>query len=137
MTTWARLFVDAFDSHEGSRVAALVAPDVRWEDVAAGIVFENPAALGAFIDVSDEFSKDYRFTLVSEHVSAARYALEWEMAGTNTGAFQGAPATKKHYCIRGVSIGSFDADGKIKENRDYYNVAELMQQLGVRPADEG
>jgi steroid delta-isomerase-like uncharacterized protein len=131
---WAWQYVDAFDSHQGARLAALVASDVQWEDVAAGIVFDSPAALAAFVAVSDAFSNDYRFTLVSEHVSETRYAVEWEMAGTNTGAFRGASATNRPFRLRGVSIGTFDAEGKVKENRDYYNVADLVQQLGLSPA---
>ena len=131
MDGWARQFVEAFDSHDGSRVAALVARKFRWEDLGAGVVFDDRDALAAFLAVSDQFSKDYRFTLVSEQVNAARYALEWEMMGTNTGPFLGGPPTNKRYRIRGVSIGSFDADGKITANRDYYNAAELAQQLRV------
>ena|SRR5689334_15017668 len=129
MNAWAQQFVEAFDSHDGTRVAALVAQDIGWEDVAARITFDSPEALAAFVGVSDAFSNDYRFTLVSEQVSENCYAVEWEMAGTNTGAFQGGAPTNRSFCIRGVSVGSFDADGKIKVNRDYYNVAELVQQL--------
>src|SRR5207237_2737817 len=85
----AQRFVEALDSHDGSRVAALMASEFRWEDLGAGLVFENADALVAFIAGCDAFSTDYRFTLVSEQVSEVDYALEWEMAGTNTGTFRG------------------------------------------------
>jgi steroid delta-isomerase-like uncharacterized protein len=134
VTTWGQRFADAFDSHDGSRLAALLAPTVQWEDIAAGIVFNDPRSLAVFIDeVMVQFSPDYRFALVSEQVNAERYVVEWEQIGTNTGVFQGAPATNKRYRLRGVSVGRFDGDGRIIENRDYYNPAELLQQLGVHP----
>ena len=125
MTVWAERFVKALDSHQGARVVALMASEFRWEDLGAGLVFENADALVAFIAGCDAFSTDYRFTLVSEQVSEVDYALEWEMAGTNTGTFRGRRATNKQYCIRGASIGRFDDDGQIKENRG------LLQRRGA------
>src|SRR5690242_7075091 len=100
MTAWARRFIEALDSHQGSRVVALMASEFRWEDLAAGLVFDNADVLGAFIAGCDAFSTDCRFTLVTEQVSETSYALEWEMAGTNTGTFRGRPATNKRYRIR-------------------------------------
>jgi hypothetical protein len=35
-----------------------------------------------------------------------------------------------------VSIGQLDADGKIKQNRDYWNMAALLTELGILPASE-
>jgi len=129
MTGWAERFVEALDSHQSSRVVALMASEFRWEDLGAGLVFDNADVLAAFIAGCDAFSTDYRFTLVSEQVSETSYALEWEMAGTNSGTFRCRPATNKRYCIRGASIGRLDDAGRITENRDYYNAADLARQL--------
>jgi steroid delta-isomerase-like uncharacterized protein len=73
---------------------------------------------------------------VSEQASGDRYALEWEMVGTNTGEAGGLPATNKAFRIRGVSVGIVDADGKIKRNRDYWNMADYLMQVGLMPAPE-
>jgi steroid delta-isomerase-like uncharacterized protein len=136
VTTWGERFADAFDSHDGTKLAALLAPDIKWEDIAAGMTFTGPQALTTFIDeVMIPFSNDYRFTLVSEHVTSECYAVEWEQTGTNTGPFQGAAATNQRYRLRGVSVGRFDANGQVIENRDYYNPAQLAQQLAVHRAD--
>ncbi len=51
------------------------------------------------------FSSDYRFVTVSTRMDGSRYAIEWEMLGTNTEASGGFPATGKPYRIRGASIG--------------------------------
>ena len=66
-----------------------------------------------------EWSSDYRFVVVTAQASGDRYAFEWEMVGTDTGGFAGAPATGRPYRIRGVSIGHLDSEGKIAANRDY------------------
>ena len=55
------------------------------------------------------------------------------MIGTNTGGAAGLPATNKPFRIRGVSVGALDSNGKIKHNRDYWNMADYLMQVGVLP----
>jgi ketosteroid isomerase-like protein len=33
-----------------------------------------------------------------------------------------------------ASVGKLDTSGRILENRDYYNLAEMLAQLGIEPA---
>jgi hypothetical protein len=72
-------------------------------------------------------------TILSQQVNEDHYAIEWEVAGTNTGALGDLPATNKPYRFRGASIGRLDTDGKIKENRDYYDMAGYLTQVGLLP----
>jgi steroid delta-isomerase-like uncharacterized protein len=127
-------YLDAWNSHDGTRVAAFMAQDATYEDLALGATHKGREAIKEFVDETTQFSKDYRITSVSEQASGDQYALEWEMAGTNTGESGGLPATNKPYRIRGVSIGRLDAAGKIKENRDYWNLADYLIQVGILPA---
>ena len=55
------------------------------------------------------------------------------MVGTNSSEVRGVPPTGRSFRVRGASIGKLDANGRIIENRDYYNLAELLTQLGVLP----
>ena len=133
MNGWMQQYLDAWDSHDAAKVVAFMAPDATYEDLALGVTHQGRDAIAAFVEEAEQFSKDYKFTAVSEQASGNRYALEWEMAGTNTGEAGGMPATNKPYRIRGVSIGQLDADGKIKENRDYWNLADYLTQVGILP----
>ena len=45
----------------------------------------------------------------------------------------GVPATGRPFRVRGASIGKLDTNGLIVQNRDYYNLAELLTQLGILP----
>jgi len=56
-----------------------------------------------------------------------------KMTGTNTGSFQGIPATGKQVTIVGINIMRFEAD-KIVEIRGVLDVMGLMQQIGAIPA---
>ncbi len=131
MSTWMTDYLTAWNSHDGAKVTAFMADDASYEDVALGVVHEGHDAIAAFVDQAHHASKDYSFTSVSEQQVGDRYAMEWEMAGTNTGEGGGVPATNKPYRIRGVSIGQLDTAGKIKVNRDYWNMADYLRQVGI------
>ena len=133
MFKWMADYFDAWNSHDGHRVASFMADDVFYEDLALGQVYEGKAAVSAFVQRSDVFSKDYKFVSVSEQASGDSYAFEWEMIGTNTGEAGGLPATNKPYRIRGVSVGTLDSSGKIKHNRDYWNMVDYLMQVGMLP----
>jgi len=136
MASWMSEYLDAWNSHNGEKVAAFMADEVIYEDLALGQVHEGREAVAAFVQTSDDFSKDHQFLSVSELASGDRYTLEWEMVGTNTGEAGGLPATNKPFRIRGVSVGTLDAMGKIKHNRDYWNMADYLVQVGILPAPQ-
>lgn len=56
--------------------------------------------------------------------------VHWEMTGTNTGEFNGSPATGKKVKITGLARWHFNKDGKADEEDVFYNQLDLMQQLG-------
>jgi len=62
------------------------------------------------------------------------YATEWVMLEANDREVRGVPATGRSFRVRGASIGRLDTSGRIVENRDYYNLAELVTQLGIQGA---
>ena len=136
METWMQQYLNAWNSHDGAQVAAFMAADATYEDVALGQTHKGQEEIANFVGETAEFSNDYRFVSVSEQQSSDRYALEWEMSGTHTGPAGPIPATDKTYRIRGISVGRLDADGKIKENRDYWNMADFLVQIGILPPPE-
>ena len=56
--------------------------------------------------------------------------IHWQMTGTNTGEFNGAPATGKKIKVSGLTRIHFNGDGKMDEQNVFYNQLDLMQQLG-------
>jgi steroid delta-isomerase-like uncharacterized protein len=51
-------------------------------------------------------------------------------AGTHTGTFKGIAPTGRSFCHEGVTIDTV-MDGRIVERRDYSDMMQIMQQLGV------
>jgi steroid delta-isomerase-like uncharacterized protein len=129
---FAERYYGAWNSHDAKQVAELMADDVLFEDLALGVVHNGREAVAEFAAESATFSSDYRFKVVTSQESGDNYCIEWEMSGTNDGAGAGLPATGKPYLIRGVSVGVL-ASGKVKRNRDYWNAADFMTQIGLVP----
>jgi steroid delta-isomerase-like uncharacterized protein len=54
--------------------------------------------------------------------------------GTHRGEFMGIPATGKSFAVTNADFCRFTDDGLIAEHWGLINIASMMQQLGVTPA---
>ena len=126
-------YLDAWNAHDSAAVASHMADDAIYEDVALGRVLHGPSEIASFVREATRSSSDFRFESVSLFAAGSDYANEWVMLGTNDRGLPGVPATGRSFRVRGASIGRLDAGGRIVENRDYYNLAELLTQLGILP----
>ena len=128
------IYLDAWNAHDSAAVASHMADDAIYEDVALGRVLHGPSEIAAFVEEATRSSSNFRFEVVSLFAAGNDYANEWVMLGTNDRERPGAPATGRSFRVRGASIGRLNTSGRIVENRDYYNLAELLTQLGMLPA---
>ena len=109
MSEWAQQYLDAWNSHDPAKVAALFAEDGTYESVGSGPLWaiNGRDAIKAMASVTDRFSNDSKITLLNELQNADRFTLEIEETGTNTSKIaRGVPATNKRYTGRMVSVGS-------------------------------
>jgi steroid delta-isomerase-like uncharacterized protein len=137
MVTTDRAFFEeylaAWNAHDPAAVTRYMADDAIYEDVALGRVLHGPSEIAAFVEEATRSSSDFRFEEVSLFTAGSDYANEWIMTGTNDREVQGVPATGRSFRVRGASVGKLDTNRRIVQNRDYYNLAELFAQLGLRP----
>lgn len=127
-------YLDAWNTHDPAAVARHMADDAIYEDVALGRVLHGPSEIAKFVEEATRSSSDFRFEEVSLFTAGNDYANEWIMTGINDRALPGVPATGRSFRVRGASVGKLDASGRIVENRDYYNLMELLTQLGLAPS---
>ena len=75
---------------------------------------------------------DFKITLLhkSPIFNNTRF-VHWQMTGTNTGEFNGMPATNKKVKITGLTRIHFNGQGKVDEENVFYDQLNLMQQLGL------
>jgi len=133
-TTFFDAYLDAWNAHDPAAVARCMADDAIYEDVALGRVLHGPSEIASFVDEATRASSNFRFEQVSLFTAGRDYATEWIMTGTNDREVPGVPATGRSFRVRGASVGKLDTRGRIVENRDYYNLAEMFAQLGIQPA---
>jgi len=72
---------------------------------------------------------DLNITVDETIVAGNKMAQRWTMTGTNTGNMGDMPPTGKNIRFSGVSIVHM-VNGKAVEIWDFYNVLDMMQQLG-------
>lgn len=79
------------------------------------------------------FSK-IEFTIKDVFGQGDKIVKYWNFKGTHTGMFFGIPATGKTVNIEGTTLVRMK-DGKIAEERDFYDNLDFLQQLGVIPVE--
>lgn len=141
MTTMTKLSQDhmaAFNAHDLDRILSFYTSDCTVENAGLGRVYHGLLEVRqyyndffkAFPDIKVEFKIDFR--------SGEWSATQWVVTGTNKGNLPEManmpeiPATNKKVSYKGATINQMWGD-KISRETDYWNMAALMQQLGLMP----
>lgn len=75
---------------------------------------------------------DIRFTIKDIFGQGNKLVKHWNFKGKHTGSFFGIPATGKMVNIDGTTLVRME-NGKIAEERDFFDNLEFMVQLGQIP----
>jgi steroid delta-isomerase-like uncharacterized protein len=123
--------LDAWNRHDVNALAALMAQDGVFEDVASGRVLRGTQGLQSFV-LLHNLSSDYSVRRTSMLRDANRYAIEWELSGTHDGRHEpfGLEPTGKTFSLRGAMFIVVDGE-HVEHYRNYYDITGLLRQLGV------
>jgi len=72
------------------------------------------------------------FTIKDVFGQGDKLVKHWNFKGTHTGVFFGIPATGKQVSLDGVTLVRME-NGKVAEERDFFDNLEFSQQLGLIP----
>ena len=75
---------------------------------------------------------DIKFTIKDVFGQGEKLVKYWNFKGTHTGVFFGIPATGKTVSLDGTTLIRM-SNGKIAEERDFYDNLDFMTQLGLMP----
>jgi steroid delta-isomerase-like uncharacterized protein len=126
----AKQYLDAWNAHDADAIVRTFANDGTYCDpttaeLSGDAIGENARRLwGAFPDLAFEIAS------VAE-AGVGRVVAEWIMKGTNTGAFQGLPATGLPISLPGVDVIEIGADG-IRAVTGYFDTRAIPDQLGLQ-----
>jgi steroid delta-isomerase-like uncharacterized protein len=128
-------WVDALNRHDAAAIAALLAPDVIVHDPAYAEPLEGREAARKDAEAFLRAFPDLRVTVQTIIESDRGYAIEGTFTGTHQGPLvtgsSEIPATGKRMTLRAASFGRLDGQGRVLEERRYYDVAGLLGQLGL------
>lgn len=101
------------------------------------VMHANPDIVG--IDSARAYYANYLtgfsnivFTIKDVFGQGNKLVKYWNFSGTHTGTFFGIPATGKKVSLDGVTLVRMQ-NGKIAEERDFFDNYEFMKQLGLIP----
>ena len=116
----------AWNAHDADKVASLYTEDVIYEDVPFGLIAHGHAEMRKM--AADFFASvpDLKLEVVSNTSMGNRGSVEWAFSGTDVGLYK----TGKKFSVRGTSVYEL-RDRKFSGNRDYYDSASIMRQVGV------
>lgn len=127
--------LDALNRHDATTFASFYRDDVSVFDPAYPEPLKGQAAVRkdmedfvvAFPDVEMKIER------VIEDAGSAAYEIR--MSGTHKGPLLGPaghiPATNKRISVGGGIFARFDKEGRIIEERRYYDLAGLLGQIGL------
>ncbi len=118
----------AWNAHDPDKIVTFYTNDVVYEDVTFGIKANGHAELRKM--AADFFASvpDLKLDIVKSTESDKGGSVEWVFSGTDTGLYK----TGKKFSVRGVSVYELRG-GKFASNRDYYDSASIMRQVGLLP----
>ena len=138
--SWLDRYIDAWSHHpqasgEGgedamARLFAFMSEDVRYEDVPTGAVFDGHDGIRQMGAGALQMSSDISFEVVQHVTGQSSYAFE-SICRYKHGLNRSAPGDRRPLSFRGVSIGELSEAGLVISQRDYWDLAGLLGQLGA------
>ena len=122
-----------WNSKDVDRIETLFASDAVHEDITSGVKLHGVSAIRDLFSDTGQAIPDVRVEVKSVISQVESVAWEWTMTATHTGDFPNLPATGRPFSIDGVSIIRL-VGGKILSQRDYYDQASFLRQVGGPPA---
>lgn len=124
-----------WNSNDVDRIETLFASDAVHEDITSGVKLHSVSAIRDLFNDTWQAIPDVRTEVKSVISQGESVAWEWTMTATHTGDFPLLPATGRPFSIDGVSVIRIVV-GKILSQRDYYDQASFLRQVGVLPTGD-
>ncbi len=124
-------------ARDPNAVAAMYAPDAVRYDPTAPQGMKGRDAIRKYHQTLAKAFKDVEARTLNVVSKGDTTAWEWVGTLTHSGPFElptgTLAATNRRVTLRGATFYRFNREGLIAEQHDYFDIAGLMQQLGVKP----
>ena len=121
---------EALNRHDPDAVAACFAEDGVMVENGTGQRCEGRSSIReTAVGFFNAFS-ELNIEQTSHLTSGSMFSAEWTMSGVHTGDLPGLPATGRSFSVVGAKFTEV-RDGKILSAALYWNMADLLAQVGV------
>jgi steroid delta-isomerase-like uncharacterized protein len=128
-----RRFVDDILNHgRFDALDEIVHPDYRYEGP-DGAQLHGPDELQQLIGSFRAAFSDLHATITSEVEEGGHVAMTLTLTGTHDGDFDGLAPTGARMSLP-IAVFAFVEDGRIVEDREFYDTVTMLAQLGVDSA---
>lgn len=132
----AAAYEEARNLPDLDRLDRIYAEDVVVHDCSAPEDIRGLASLKAFYQASHTGFPDFRIRIDEVYPAGDRVVFHWCIDATHTGDLRGLPPTGRAVRFSGVAIDRLEGD-LVVEEWVYFNLLDLMQQLGMRVVPGG
>jgi len=134
MQKWAKGWLSDFTPAGIQRtIDTMYADKVHFEDVVIGHKASTSKGIGEFFSSFGSGKTKHRFVVTNCAGDESSGAMEWTWYADHVDDIMGVAANGKKTEVRGISYIRLE-NGRIVEERDYWDAATLMRQLGALPA---
>jgi len=131
---WLKDNVEAINSKDIDQLLSNYSDDCIMEVIPSGTPVTGKEEIRNFYEVFFMAYPDFNLEIKSNFASGNQVCGESIMSGTHKGKMPDMPIepTGKHFSVRSASVTEVK-DGKAYKARIYFDMASLLQQLGVMP----
>ena len=134
LASLARAQVESFNTNDWDAVRASMLADVVYDERATGRIMQGPEAIIESMKGWKTFNSDVTRTISNIHVSGDTAVVEVTWEGTMDGPLEtpggSVPPTGKSHATHGAWVMTFEGD-KLRESRNYFDMLQLLQQVGA------
>jgi ketosteroid isomerase-like protein len=119
---------------DGPEMGALLdvfSPDASYVDVPSGGVWRGRDEIKGIVVSNYAWANDQVLTFTRRLIDGHEYVLEGAATGTNSSALG---ERGRRYVLPFVWVGSFDDEGRVQEQRDYWDTKMWLVQIGAEEA---
>lgn len=128
LQTWA----EAWETHDTSLFAKVIAPDARVVEMPTGRVFVGPDGFSEYLEGTFSGSSGSTFEMKSFAFGNNTLTTEWVWSGVHSSSFMGEEPTGREFAVPGVSVVEV-REGLIRRVSDYWDLYTWLRQLGLLP----
>jgi len=131
-----RIVEEAWNKHNTKPIDELFSKDAIVHNPQDPTVIKGAQGAKTTLQTYLTAFPDVKITIEKEIADGEYVVQHLRAIGTNTGPFNGMPATGKKANTTGAMTTKFDQSGKIVEVWSFFDNLGLLQQLGVAPTPE-